>query len=165
MATFLSVLFGCKERNDKSNQEENIFPAERFSVIEATMTDGKPAIGSMNLAYKNYEMKSSYPWCLKLGIALNTDSCYENGLPKDNESKIAIKSEDELNAEIKRLTTAHYIGHLFNDTFLDIYIYLESPEKVHEYLQTQINKGDLARGFGYEINKDPTWKTVKEYLR
>ncbi len=165
MVTFLSTLLGCNGQKTKDDKEENIFPTEKFSVIEATMANGKPVIGSFNFAYKNYDNKAKYPWCLKISIALNLDSLFENGLPRDNESKIANKLEDELLVEVKKLATAHYVGHLFNDTFLDIYIYLDNPEKVHKYLQTQVNKEGLIRGFGYEINNDPTWMTVKEYIR
>jgi len=67
--------------------------------------------------------------------------------------------------EIKKIATAHYIGHLFYDTFLDVYIYLSEPEKVHQYLQTQINKEGLIRGFGYEINQDPKWTIVEGFLK
>ena len=165
MASFLVNLFGCNEQKNKTDKNKNIFPEESFSVVKAKMADGNPVIGSINLAYKNYDKKVKYPWCLKLAIGLELDSCYENGLPKGNESKIASKLEDELLAAIKKLATAHYIGHLFNDTFLDVYIYLDDPEKVHKYLQTQVNKEGLIRDFGYEINKDPTWATVEDYLK
>jgi hypothetical protein len=165
VATFLSTLFGCSGQKTKTDKEESIFPAEKFSVIEATMANGKPVIGSFNFAYKNYDQKAKYPWCLKISIGLNLDSLFENGLPKDSESKIANKLEDDLLAEIKKLATAHYVGHLFNDTFLGVYIYLDDPEKVNKYLQTQINKEELIRGFGYEINNDPTWTTVNGFMK
>ena len=165
MASLLSTFFGCKGQKSKPDKAESIFPPEKFSVIQATMANGKPVIGSFNLAYKNYDKKTKYPWCLKIAIGLNLDSLFENGLPKDSESKVANKLEDDLLAEVKKLSTAHYVGHLFNDTFLDIYIYLDDPEKVHNYLQTQINKEGLIRGFGYEINKDPSWATVKEFMK
>ena len=73
-------------------------------------------------------------------IGLDLNNLFENGLPKDSESAIANKLEDELFTNIKKYSSAHYIGHLFNDTFLDIYIYLDKPEKVHKYLQSQVNK-------------------------
>ena len=81
------------------------------------------------------------------------------------ESQIAIRLEDELMEQIKTMATAHYIGHLFNDTFLDVYVYLDDPRKVHDFLQTQINKEGLTRGFGYEINQDPQWAIVKGLLK
>ena len=158
----LSMLFGCGQ----SNKTETIdtFPKESFSVVEAKLGE-KPVIGSFNMAYKDYEKKSNYPWCLKIAIGLDLENLYENGLPKDEESAIANKLEDELLTEIKKIATAHYLGHLFNDTFLDVYIYLDKPEKVHQYLQTQVNKEGLIRGFGYEINQDQAWTTVAEFLK
>jgi hypothetical protein len=159
---FLTTLFGCGQSNKTENK--NIFPKESFSVVEAKIND-KPVIGSFNMAYKTYDKKVEYPWCLKISIGLDLKNLYENGLPKNEESVIANKLEDELLEEIQKITTAHYIGHLFNDTFLDVYIYLDDPEKVHNYLQTQTNKEVLIRGFGYEINQDPKWATVEGFLK
>jgi hypothetical protein len=162
MTNFLSILFGCGQNGKPESKD--IFPTESFSVIEATLNN-KPVIGSFNMAYKNYDKKIKYSWCLTISMALDTANLFENGLPKSNESAIANKLEDELLLKIKKLDTAHYVGHLFNDTFLDIYIYLDEPEKIHQYLQTQINKVGLARPFSYEINQDPQWATVKGFLK
>ena len=158
----LSVLFGCRQSNKTVGIDT--FPKESFSVIEAKIGE-KPVIGTINMAYKAYDKKSKYPWCLKIIIGLDLENLFENGLPKNEESVIANKFEDELLTEIKKLATAHYIGHLYNDTFLDIYVYLDDPEKVHQYLQTQINKAGLIREFSYEINKDPKWSTVNGFLK
>ena len=160
--SILSTLFGCGQRSTQKTEE--IFPKESFSVVEARIGD-KPVIGSFNMAYRTYDKKSQYPWSLTISIALDLDNLFENGLPKDEESAIANRLEDELFAEIQKLATAHYIGHLFNDTFLDVYIYLDQPEKVHEYLQTQIDKEGLSRGFRYEISEDPKWTNIKGFLR
>lgn len=162
MTTFLSTLFGCGQK--KQLETKDVFPPESFSVVEATLNN-KPVIGSFNMAYKSYNKKAKYPWCLKIAIGLELENLFDNGLPNDAESAIANKLEDELIDEIQKLATTHYIGHLFNDTFLDVYIYLDNPEKVHNYLQTQINKEGLERGFGYEINQDHKWTTVSGFLK
>jgi len=162
MTTFISSLFGCKTNNQTTG---DIFPKESFSVVEGTTAKNKQLVGSINMAYKNYDNKAKYPWCLTINMALELENLYDNGLPKDNESKIANQFEDELISEIKKLSTSHYIGHLFNDTFLDIYVYLDKPEKVNRYLQTQVNKKDITRPFRYEIKEDPLWSTVQPYFR
>jgi hypothetical protein len=157
----LSTLFGC-EKKQKAGLEK-IFPNEDFAVIDAKIDD-KPAIGSFNFAYKNYSKKAEYPWCLKIAIELDSINLLENGLPTNEESAVANKLEDELLSEIKKITTAHYIGHLFNDGFLDVYIYLEKPEKVNAYLQAQTNKKNLIRGIGFEIQKDAAWSYAKDFF-
>ena len=162
MASFLSTLLGVGQTIHHNNSND-IFLKDSFCVLQSTLDDN-PVIGSFNRAYKNYGGKVNYPWCLTISIALEPENLYEYGLPKDNESALANKLEDELVTEIRKLTTAHYIGHLYNDTFLDIYVYLDDPEKVQQYLQTQINKEDLIRGFKYEINKDPTWTTIAGFM-
>src|SRR5687768_10051411 len=123
MASFFSSLFS--QGQDKNS---GIFPGESFAVVEGDV-NGKPAIGSVNQAYKKYDKKAKYAWCLKLSIGLDLEHVDGNGLPVGEESKIATKLEDELFDKIKTLAIAHYIGHLFNDTFLDVYIYLDDPKK------------------------------------
>jgi Family of unknown function (DUF695) len=162
--TIFSDFFGCHSQSEKNEKKSEVFPKEEFYVFQGEQ-DGKPVIGSFNLAYKSFDKKAEFPWCLKLAIGLDLDSVFDNGLPKDGESKIANKLEDELLADIRKLTTAHYVGHLFDDTFLDVYIYVDDPKKIHDFLQTQINKVGLIRGFGYEINNDPGWTTVKPFLK
>jgi hypothetical protein len=154
-----SALFGRGQET-----KTDILPKENFSVLEGRLGD-KPVIGSFNMAYKTYDKKAKYPWCLKIAIGLELGNLFENGLPQKEESEIANRLEDDLLANIQKLGTAHYIGHLFNDTFLDVYIYLADPESVHKYLQTQVNKEGLIRGFGYEINEDPKWTTVQEFMK
>ena len=128
IASLLSTLFGVGQTKAPNNSN-GIYPKDSFCVVQTTLDD-KPVIGSFNRAYKNYEGKANYPWCLTISITLDPANLYEYGLPKDIESAIANKLEDELVTEIRKLTTAHYIGHLFNDTFLDIYLYLDDPEKL-----------------------------------
>ncbi|MES2484579.1 MAG: DUF695 domain-containing protein [Bacteroidota bacterium] len=154
---FLTALFG-------KAQEKDVFPTENFAVVEGG-GGGKPATGSINMAYKNYGLKAKYPWCLRISIGLDLENVYGSGLPKSEERVIADDLEDALLAEIKKRATAHYIGHLYNNTFLDIYIYLDNPKKVHQYLQTQITNDTLTRGFGYEINQDATWTEVEGFLK
>lgn len=161
MGIFTS-LYSCG--HNKSTESDKIFPEDNFSVVRATYNDGTVAIGSFNKAYENYERKSKYPWCLKISIGLKLENCEDNGLPGEEENIIANKFEDELLEKIKSLTIGHYVGHLFNDTFLDIYVYLDNPEKVHEWLQTQTNKDGVIRGFGYEINKDKKWETMASFM-
>lgn len=158
---FLSNLFGIKRHNKIAS--EDLYPEDNFTVVNG-MTGDKPIIGSFNISYQNFKKKAEYTWCLNITIYLELENLNENGLPEFEESSIAYELEDYLLSEIKKLTKAHFIGHLFNDTCLDIYVYINEPKKVHDYLQTQINKEGLTRGFGYEIKEDNAWDTVKSFL-
>ncbi len=160
-AGLLSASFG----QGGGTNSGSVYPQENFAVLEATLPNGKPAVGSFNLAYKEYGNKAQYPWCLIISIGLKLEHCKENGLPENEEIAVANQFEGELLEKVSEITTAHYVGHLFNDTFLDVYIYIENPEEVHQWLQTQINKEGLTRGFGYEITQDPLWETVAVFMR
>ena len=94
MASFLSTLFGCSGQDGKSKTTD-IFPPESFSVLEATMDNGKPCIGSFNMAYKNYDKKEKYSWCCKIAIGLDLEHLFDNGLPKVEETAVANQLEDE----------------------------------------------------------------------
>ncbi len=167
MASFFSNLFGRSEQaapRETVTVNENIYPADSFAFLNAE-GNGVAIMGSVNKAYKTYSRKADFPWCLHIGISLQADQVQPNGLPKSDESDIAYKQEDELLDEIKKLGPAHFVGHIFNDSFLDLYVYLQEPEAAHKFLQTQINKPDLHRGFGYEINEDKEWSRVEALLQ
>ena len=159
--SLFTTLFGCGGQV-KNTETKNIYPEERFSVLQAEI-DGKPVIGSMNMSYKDYDKKEEYIWCLKITIGL--DSLQQNGLPQGDEAIIAKQLEDELTGKIKKLAITHYIGHIFYDGFLDVYIYMADPNKAHRYLQQQIDKKGLIRPFGYVINEDKEWKIIEEFMR
>jgi len=164
MLSFILSLFGCSSKANSEKNSNSIYPSETFSVLEATLKDGTKIVGSINMSYKNYDKKAQYPWCLTISIGLDTMNLFENGLPKEAESKIANELEDELVNKIKAITTAHYIGHIFNRRFLDIYIYLPEPEAANKFLQSQVNKPGLKRGFAFKIEKDQKWETVSAFL-
>lgn len=157
----VSVFFfviGCKSGNSQTNEAAQ---EGKFSLIHADQ-NGSPVVGIVNMAYSDYPNKSDYPWCLSISIALDEKYVNSSKLPLKTESDTAYIMEDDFLAGIKKNTEAHFIGHLFNDSFLDIYIYLDNPEKAHNYLQTQINKEGLLRPFEYEIKEDPSWETVRK---
>ncbi|MFS2187459.1 DUF695 domain-containing protein [Mucilaginibacter sp. P25] len=153
------LILGCKAQN-----KHTIFPPESFSVIEAKLPDGRPVVGSVNTAYKNYGEKKSYPWCLQIHVALKHDSVMKNGLPLESEIDVANTLEDELINETGKVVTLHYIGHVYNDSFLDVYAYIDHPEKANEYLQKKTKAPDVKREFSFEIKQDKEWVEVKPFL-
>jgi len=158
--SFLLLLTNsCRSQNKTSYKVP-----EKFSVLEAKLLNGKPVVGSFNMAYKNYNLKSQYNWCLKISIALELKNVTSKGLPTTSESTIANKFEEEIISEIRKITNIQYVGHLYNDTFLDIYVYLNNPEKVNSYLKKKVDEQGIPRGFGYQINQDPHWDIVKPFL-
>ena len=84
---------------------------------------------------------------------------------KKEPRKQSLTFEDELVENLKKVTTIHYIGHMYNDSFLDIYIYLDDPERANDYLKQEVNKAGVTRPFSYKIKKDPDWLTVQKLFR
>lgn len=158
-------LFSFFKNNNYSKQGHSVFPEERFVIFEA-QSHGKPIIETINGGYKNYPYKSNYPWRLRISIGLDLNNLLPNELPNQEESTIAYTVEDKLLAEMKELTTIHYIGHVFNDTFLDVYVYTNNPEIINDYLKkyTDSEVLKLERDFGYEMTEDPNWNDVSVFL-
>ncbi len=163
MASFFSALFNRSEKKAEPETRSGLYPRDSFSLLQSER-DGRAVVGTINKAYATYDRKNQFPWLLHIEVKLEPAYVQENGLPNDAENEVANDFEEYLMSEIKKRTTAHYIGHVFFDGYLDIYIYLPEPKVIHEYLQTQINKEGLIRGFGYEINEDPTWRGVEMFF-
>lgn len=163
MASFFSNLFGRSEPKNDITNAPKMYPPGNFSVIQTEM-EGRVILGSANKGYKDYERKAEFPWCLHIGIQLDSAHLNGDGLPLQAETDIAEEQEDKLIAGIKALETAHYIGHLFNEGYLDLYIYLADAKQAHEYLQEQIKNTSMPRPFGYEIHKDDEWNYVANFL-
>jgi len=142
-----------------------VYPKGNFSIVQGKLSDGKPFIGSVNMAYKGYAEKVNYPWCLEISIALDSGGVYENGLPRQSESNIVNEFDDRLLEHLKEVATVHYIAHIYNDNFLDIYMYLDEPEQANAYLKQEVNKEGVTRPFSYRISKDNEWKTVQRLFR
>ena len=158
-----SGLFKSGDQRSDAEEAPKLFPAESFAILQAEV-EGRAVLGSVNKGYKKYSRKAEFPWSLHIGIALTEGTLQQNGLPDNDETNVAYEVEDELLAAIKKIHTAHYVGHVFNDGFLDVYVYLPEPKNVHEYLQGRIAGSDLKRGIGYEIHNDPTWERVAMFL-
>ena len=90
MVSILFSVLGCRNNKIYKKDNSDIYPKENFSVVEATF-NGKPEIGSFNMAYKNFRDKANFPWCLNLHIELDSKNLYANGLPLPDETKIANK--------------------------------------------------------------------------
>ncbi len=157
------LMFGCNGQNAKIKDTTNIYPKESFVGFTAELK-GKPLVGSMNHEFKNFDKKAEFPWCLHMIVLLDTNNLFANGLPKTEESNIAYKTEDSLLALIRNIEPAQYVGHFFNDGFLDIFFYVQESKKIDDFFR--LHKDDKrVREFGWDIEKDVSWSKVEEYMR
>lgn len=161
MAIF-STLWNCKD--SKQEDFKVTYPEEELGVIKAKYTDGTLAIGGFNRGYRNYKEKHYYPWSLKITMALNSEKCNPNGLPMDGENELANKFEDELVENLSNISPIHNVGHLFNNNYLDIYLYVRDKNKIDEWLEMEIQKEKLIRSFNYELIKDENWSTTANFM-
>lgn len=153
-----AALFGL---GIQSSDTKGIYPEENLSRFQAVLDD-KPALGCVNLAYKDFRRQLAYPWCLKITIGLDLDKITDEGLPEPDESIVVGQFESDLLREIRAITPAHYIGYVISDTFWETYIYLDYPEKVSTYLTDEIDSRERIRSFAFIITQDYNWSMVSE---
>ncbi|MBS1777693.1 MAG: DUF695 domain-containing protein [Bacteroidetes bacterium] len=138
---------------------------QKFSVIQAASDKGELlSVGSIDVSYKNFKDKANYPWGLTISIALDEKNLFATKLPNKEESKIATKLEDSLTTKLKKMATLQYVGHIYYDGFLDVYIYLKDPKAVNNYLSKTIKSQNFIREFRYVIEQDPNWSKVSKYM-
>lgn len=138
---------------------------EQFAVVDGEFENGVKIIGTINMAYKEFQDKRTYPWCLHIVVELDQDSLFVNKLPLRSESTLAYALEDELVAGVKKIATTQFIGHVFYDGMMDIFLYLKAPEVVNQYLQIKTAGTGHVRGYSFEISEDPEWLKVASYLK
>lgn len=128
------------------------------------MPDGKGTLCSIDMAYENYDNKQKYPWCLMMVIELDPNKIFPDGLPIAEEVKTTHYQEQEILAELQKLSTVHYVGHIYSDSFMNIFTYIDDPAKIHEYMQKRLTRKDLPRHMDYGIKMDPRWNSVKNFF-
>ncbi|MES2388658.1 MAG: DUF695 domain-containing protein [Bacteroidota bacterium] len=164
LLTIIACLFLACSSAPKKPEGKYFYPPEFFSVFQGELNK-KPTVGSFNVGYKDYNYREAYPWCLKLAFKLDKKGLFPNDLPMQPESDSAYALESEYLVRIRSLGPAHFIGHLFNDGYIDIYVYLEKPDAVRAYLQARQNSHNSRREFEFEIVNDPEWSSVRRFLK
>lgn len=146
------------EKYDRSTHKEN------FSVLQLTLSDGKPALGSIDYGYANFKHKKRYRYFLDISIIMDPEKLTDAGFPDVEESPVILELEDELKRRVDQVADAVYVGHLYNKGMLDVFMYLDSPDKVKEHLDIFKDGENRTRDISYEIYDDPKWREVSVFM-
>jgi hypothetical protein len=68
------------------------YPEANFSLFETTDSNGDYVVFTVNAAYKDYEYKEDYPWCLSILIDIES----AEGYPTSEESELLNQLEDRI---------------------------------------------------------------------
>ena len=136
-------------------------PKENFAILKANDQNGGLIFIMANFGYKNYQFKSDYPWFLWIEIVTKEKNA--NGHPTDEEAEVLNGMEDEIDSELRKVCTVHYVGRTTLNGTRELLYYIDDPEKANPVLQRLVNDANPIREFEYRIEEDKEWSNV-EYI-
>ncbi|MGY6650084.1 DUF695 domain-containing protein [Wenyingzhuangia sp. IMCC45574] len=138
----------------------------RFIEKRISLPNNKSGISLFNSSYRKFKKRNAASWCLNITVSLDKKFCDKDGLPLIEESFISSQFEKKLIVELmsESDTNIHYVGHIYKEFCLEMYLYLESPEEIYDFMEEKFNQKKLTRGFVYEIIKDTKWDLVNNYI-
>jgi hypothetical protein len=150
-----------KNQKGKKNNKER-FPGENYSILKAEI-DGKLALFTINIAYKNYSFKKDYPFFLY--VTVETVNQNDNGHPTDEEAGIFNELESDLKKLITSTDESHYIGRSALNGYREIFFYIKDPKKTGSILKNHMKENPNPRILEIQIEEDPEWKCVAMFLK
>jgi Family of unknown function (DUF695) len=161
---YIMGLFSRKKKQEPVNSSNSTdsSPGEEFAILEAEFDD-LPWFASINMAYKNYNNKTSAIW--HLHIEIDMQDVTDAGLPTDKEAAILNPFEGELLQKIDAVVSNHYIGRVTYNGTRELFIYLDDPESANNLLQELVNTPPYVRQFGYSMVEDPEWEEINVFFQ
>ena len=120
---------------------DNRYPEAIFSLLETTDSNGDYVIFTVNAAYKNYEYKEDYPWCLSIIADIESPE----GYPTSQEAGLLDQLEDEISVRLSQVCNCHYIVRLTTKGSRQIIFYLDNPEQASELLNKLVDDPNPIR--------------------
>ena len=147
-------LFGKKEAGSER-------PAESFSILQNEI-DGRPLIAMINMAYKTFKSKSTYPWFLSVSIPLINPT--EDGLTASEDAETLNQFEDAVNSLLRKISSYQFVGRVTWNAHRELLYYVDKPKEATGALQAAINSTQY-RPFAFQCEQDKTWHAVEVYLK
>jgi len=134
------------------------YPGESFDVVEYTDEQGYSAFITANIAYRHFQYKQSFPWCLVIKVDIHDYN--ENGYPMDNEAEVLNIFEDMLDGQLKSGCIAHYIGRVTYYKRREIIYYVDAPDRAKIFLSSASQSPDVLRHFQFTMDYDEAWSRI-----
>ncbi|MFL5730116.1 MAG: DUF695 domain-containing protein [Cytophagaceae bacterium] len=133
---------------------------ESYSVLEAEIDD-KPFIALINAAWKDWEYKPVYSWCVKLSINYKGQ---DNGLPSKDQLNDIQNFEEGIMKVCAELGICH-IGRTTHNHESVIYLYSNEYLQVSKALKEWVEEPGNFVSLDYSISRDKYWRQVGEFYR
>ena len=147
-------LFGKKEAGSER-------PAESFSILQSEV-GGRPLVAMINMAYKTFTPKSSYPWFLSISIPLANPTA--DGLTTAEDAEALNQCEDSVDNILSKVCSYQFAGRVTWNGHRELLYYVDKPKEATDALQAAINSTQY-RPFAFQCEQDKTWHAVEVYLK
>lgn len=134
---------------------------DRYSILEAKLTNGKPFIAIINKTLLEWDSKASHPWLLQIEITYDGNN--HNGMPDNQTCELLNKFEDELILEIKDSEGYLNIGRQTADNSREIYFACNDFRKPSKVLNELEKKYSEKLDLTYDIYKDKYWQSYERF--
>lgn len=152
-------------KNDGNKQQTKVvIPTESFSVIEYEI-DGKPAIGTVNTALKDFSHKDVYSWYLS--IIIDFDKYQENGMPTSEEYKVVLLFADLLDDKLRNdddAPNALFVAREIRNGFCHLIYYVKDPDTAYAFLKKMIEEKSYMRKLEFIMEQDSDWEQAEWFL-
>ncbi len=138
---------------------------ECFTTIETQSETGSPVIGIFNAIYKQHIYDRRFCWCATMRISLNQGDVDANGLPYDQEARMAHQMERLFVINFHSKLPTYYVGHVFKDGYFEIFWYLRNSKKARDFLEIESKRMFERRKISYQLRLDPKWNIVQPFLK
>jgi hypothetical protein len=136
------------------------YPEASFSLFETTDSNGDYVVFTVNAAYKDYEYKEDYPWCLSILIDIES----AEGYPTSEESELLNQLEDRISGRLSQVCNCHYIVRITTKESRQVVFYLDDPEQANELLNELVDDPNSVRQWEYDMREDYNWENVEYFL-
>ncbi len=150
-----------KEFVEKYHGTRRDTASDNYSILEATLKNGRPLIAVINTDLLKWDAKASHPWILNVQIKYDGEN--SNGMPDQNTSSLSLEIEDSLVAELKDVDGFLNVGRETAEGCRDIYFACKDFRKAAKISeQLKLSYSDRI-ALDYEIYKDKYWRSLDRF--
>ena len=136
---------------------------DSYSMMEATLQNGKGLVAVVNTQLLEWDRKASHPWIAVLTIAYNGSD--NNGMPGEADYELLNTIDDEIMLELKDSNGQLNIGRQTADGEREIYFACKDFRQVSKTFFETAKKYAGRFEISSEIYKDKYWQSFERFSR
>lgn len=134
---------------------------DSYSMLEATLEDGKPFLAVVNSDLLRWEHKASHPWILR--VTFSFDGSQNNGMPDETTYQLLGNIESEMISKLKDSEGYLNIGRETADGSRDVYFACKEFRKSSKTVRAIQLEYSEKIDINYEFYRDKYWKSMRRF--